>query len=63
MRSVQEVCMFLISGSLCIHALKVSKKAVGPAQVTKPKTSEHRVKLFDHLYQETGPLAFTKNLM
>jgi hypothetical protein len=63
MLRVQDVCMSLICGSLCVHTLKVSKKAVGPVQVTTPKMSEHRVKLFNHLYHERGPLAFTKNLM
>lgn len=41
----------------------VCKKAVKTVQVTKPKTSEHRVKLFNHLYLERGPLAITENLM
>ena len=55
--------MSLICSSLCVHTLKVSKKVVGTLQVDKPKTAEHRVKLFNHLYQERGPMAFTKNLM
>lgn len=42
---------------------EVSNKVVGTVQVTRPKTLEHRVKLFNHLYHERGPLAFTKNLM
>lgn len=63
MLSVQEVCMSLICSSLCVHTLKVNKKVVGTLQVTKPKMTEHRVKLFNHLYHERGPMAFTKNWM
>jgi hypothetical protein len=55
--------MSLVCGSLCVLTLKVSNKVVGTVQVTRPKTLEHRVKLFNHLYHERGPLAFTKNLM
>jgi hypothetical protein len=61
--SVQEVCMSLICISLCVRTPKVRKKVAGTLQVTKPKTTEHRVKLFNHLYHERGPMAFTKNWM
>lgn len=43
--------------------MKLNKKAVKTLQLTKLKTSEHRVKLFNHLYHERGPLAITENLM
>jgi hypothetical protein len=55
--------MSLMCSSLRVHTLKISKKVVGTHQVTKPKMTEHRVKLFNHLYHERGPLAFTKNMM
>ncbi|XP_069704134.1 uncharacterized protein eIF2Bdelta [Periplaneta americana] len=42
----------------------VNKKAVKVAgKAAKLKTPEHRVKLFNHLYNERGPLAITENSM
>ncbi|KDR23592.1 Translation initiation factor eIF-2B subunit delta [Zootermopsis nevadensis] len=41
----------------------LNKKAVKIERLTKVKTSEHKVKLFNHLYHERGPLAITENLM
>jgi hypothetical protein len=43
--------------------MKVSKKVVKAVPVTSPKTSEHKVKLFNHLYLDKGPLTITDNLM